>query len=451
MKYSRLMSQVFNTPLLMEPGSLNIFLSALTDRVGIDAITTVDDIALSKEDMRALAGNATARQSRNYQVDGGVAIIPVTGTLTARSSPIMSMSGMASYDSITSDLWQAIDDSGVDSILLDISSPGGQVDELFALSDFIAEIGEIKPIASYTGSMAASAAYAIAAATDTIYASETATVGSVGVIIAHTDASKKLENDGINVTLIYAGDHKVDGNSYEPLSADVKADLQMRVDKTRDLFVDRVARYRGMTSELVSNTEAAVFTGTDAVKVGFADQITTFDGALELMKKKQQDNMGGQLSADSADLPEVAEVADAADVVELADVADTADVAEVAETAEQVSEPLDALAIISACKEAGLDDMATSMIEARTTGEHLSERIATAIELKAVAEAAGLDPAPLLAVIGKPVDLVRCVVEQLQEEAEINSTHVGEAESDAPTQLTTAEIWKLRREQTAGV
>jgi len=447
------MSQVFNTPLLMEAGSLNVFLSALTDRVGIDQLTGVDNIALMREDMRALAGNAQGRQMRNYQVDDGVAIIPVTGTLSARSSQIQSLSGMTSYDSLTGDLWQALDDPLVDSILLDISSPGGQVDELFALTDFIAEIGEVKPISAYTGSMAASGAYAIAAAADTLYVSESANTGSVGVIIAHTDVSKKMADDGVKVTLIHAGAHKVDGNPYEPLSTDVKADLQKRVDKTRDLFVNRVAKYRNMSPKAVAATEAAVFDGADAVSVGFADQVATFEETLSIMKKKQTENTGQTMSA-TVDAPEaVAEVTETETEavtgnIDL-EVTDTV-TGEVVYATNHIHTPeaMGAVEIIEACQAVDLSDLATGMIAGHFTLTQVNDRLTVAGQLSELCEAAGMEAGGVLAAIGDPVAMFRAVLAQASE-AEINSMHVGAEVADEHKTLSTAEIWRLRQEQTA--
>ena len=64
-----------------------------------------------------------------------------------------------------------------------------------------------------------------ASAADEIAVTTTGYAGSVGVVMRHVDFSRALANDGIAVTHIFAGAHKVDGNPFEPLPAAVHAEL----------------------------------------------------------------------------------------------------------------------------------------------------------------------------------------------------------------------------------
>jgi hypothetical protein len=52
----------------------------------------------------------------------------------------------------------------------------------------------------------------------------------------HIDQSKLLEELGIKVTLIFEGEHKVDGNPFEPLSNDARADCSTTTRVTYDMF-----------------------------------------------------------------------------------------------------------------------------------------------------------------------------------------------------------------------
>ncbi|MDM3073893.1 head-tail joining protein [Citrobacter sp. Cf145] len=58
---------------------------------------------------------------------------------------------------------------------------------------------------------------------------QTARTGSIGVMMAHSNYGAALKTSGVEVTLIYSGDHKVDGNPYEKLPKEVRADFQARI------------------------------------------------------------------------------------------------------------------------------------------------------------------------------------------------------------------------------
>jgi hypothetical protein len=92
----------------------------------------------------------------------------------------------------------------------------------------------------------------------------------------HTDLSGQLDQDGVQVTLIHSGRHKVDGNPYQPLAAEVEGDIQREIDVLRFLFAETVAAGRAgrLSQEAALATEAAAYRGADAVAAGLADEAT---------------------------------------------------------------------------------------------------------------------------------------------------------------------------------
>jgi ClpP class serine protease len=121
--------------------------------------------------------------------------------------------------------------------------------------------------------LAASAAYLLASAATSITVTETGQVGSIGVVLRHLDVSEALSKQGVKVTHIHAGAHKVDGNPYEPLPDSVRAQLQQDVNHYYDLFVNAVATYRGIDPITVRATEAKMFVAERALELGLIDQI----------------------------------------------------------------------------------------------------------------------------------------------------------------------------------
>src|SRR5262249_57857251 len=126
-------------------------------------------------------------------------------------------------------------------VILDIDSPGGEATGAFGFYETLRLARGRKPIVAVVNDMAASAAYGIAAQADEIVISPSSMTGSIGVVMVHMDHSKELEKKGRTPTLIFAGDHKVDANSFEPLSPGVRADLQKEVDGIYGTFVESVA------------------------------------------------------------------------------------------------------------------------------------------------------------------------------------------------------------------
>jgi len=456
MKYFRIMSRVLNQPLLMTPSNLTAFVSALTDRVGIAELQLADGTTLDRDEMRATAKGTSGRQSKPYMVDEGVAIVPVVGTLVNKSGMVQPYSGMTGYDSIEARVWEAIDDPNVDSILLDIDSGGGEVSGCFDCSDFLNEVSEIKPIWAYAGELAASAAFAIGSAAEKLYLPRTGTVGSVGVVVAHQSYEGALDEAGIKVTLIHSGEHKVEGNPYEDLSKEVKADIQGRIDSTRQLFAERVAAYRGMTVSAVMDTEAGVYSGSEAVSIGFADGVATFNEVLTMLKNKDgavastgalaevvADEVVAEVVADEV----VAEIAADAvtSVEEIAEFVNSEDAADLSED-RRLMVGGSAVAVITLCGEAGFPQLSNDMIVAGLTVEQVEAQLAQATQINDLCVAAGVDSAEILANFSDPVALARAMI-ALHAEAEIDSTHSAVIADEKPSGMTNAEIWKHRESE----
>jgi signal peptide peptidase SppA len=276
--YPHLATRLFNTPLAITPGKVEVIMAALADRLGLAKLFRPSGEVVML-DAFELSDEKPARE-KGYEVVAGVAIIPVEGTLVQKLGTLRPYSGMTGYDGIRANLSTALDDDAVRAIVLDIDSPGGEVSGCFDLVDAIYGARGDKPVWSILSESAYSAAYAIASAGDRIVVPRTGGTGSVGVICAHVDFSKCLGDAGIEVTLITYGDRKADGSEFRPLSKEALARFQADVDTMGDLFVETVARNRKLSTAKVRDTQAATYLGASGASIGFADAVMAPDEAF---------------------------------------------------------------------------------------------------------------------------------------------------------------------------
>ena len=261
-----LAARLFGVPLAIHRPKLDVILSVLGARVGL-------------ADLAAPVGYTPAARALGPP-SGKVAVIPIHGTLVRRTSGIEAESGLASYTGIAAQLDAALASPEIAAILLDIDSPGGESGGVFDLADRIRAASEVKPIWAVANDMAFSAAYALASAAARVFVARTGGVGSIGVIAMHVDQSVKDAHDGVRYTAVFAGERKNDLNPHEPISNEAHAVLKAEVDRIYDLFVETVARHRGLDADAVRATEAGLFFGPDAVATGLADAVGSLDDAL---------------------------------------------------------------------------------------------------------------------------------------------------------------------------
>ncbi|MBL4540883.1 MAG: S49 family peptidase [Rhodobacteraceae bacterium] len=288
MLHARIAARALNTPLLVEPSKAMAFLSGLGPRILgrkvdlPDATGVVDTHSAAALPARAsiLAGGLADSYRQHgeapYPVVDGIAVIEIAGVLIHRGGWIGQSSGQTSYEGIAAQIEAAASDPAVRGLALEIDSFGGEVAGVFDLADRIRAIRGSKPVWAFVAEHAFSAGYALASQADRILLPRTGALGSIGVVVLHADLSGQLDQDGVRVTLIHSGRHKVDGNPYQPLPEGVRDDIQREIDVLRFLFAETVAAGRAgrLSQEAALATEAATFRRADAVAAGLADEVT---------------------------------------------------------------------------------------------------------------------------------------------------------------------------------
>lgn len=209
---------------------------------------------------------------------GGVAMIEVTGILDRKPGFIMRLLGAVSMLDLQESIGTAASDPAVQSILLNIDSPGGSINGPPELAALIRETAATKPVVAITSGTLASAAYWIASACNSVYGTgPTVCVGSIGVMRTHSFTPR---TDGGATEEVVAGSFKRIASPLKPLSAEGRAYLQADVNYVHDVFAADVAAGRGMSAQAVKNTEARVYIGQQAITAGLLDGLVSVNALV---------------------------------------------------------------------------------------------------------------------------------------------------------------------------
>lgn len=234
---------------------------------------------------------AAARDRRpRADVRDGVAVIRVRGALIKEADYWSWYFNESSYEGIRADIQAALDDASARAIVLDVDSPGGTVDGVLELADFVHAAGAKKPIYAFANGQMTSAAIKFASQAKEISAVRTAEVGSIGVRMVHIDFSGMDERLGIKITHLTAGKYKALGNDSEPLSEEAREYFQAILDRYYTIFVDTVARGRGLTAEQVlAMADGRIYVAEEAVEIGMIDRLDTDLSAFIDHIRKQEE------------------------------------------------------------------------------------------------------------------------------------------------------------------
>lgn len=287
-----LASRLYGTPLLIARPKLEVILGVVARKLAGDTLATPPP------------ANVDAGMSGGLQVQEGIAVLPILGTLVRRASYIGAASGLTSYHDIEAMAEAAFADPQVRAVLLEIDSSGGEAGGVFDVAQRLRTLAQTsgKPLWAIADEAALSAAYAIACAADRLWLTRTAEVGSIGVVAVHVDESVADAKAGMNYTFLHAGAHKVDGHPHAPLPAPVAADIQADIEQLHEQFIALVAGFRRVTVDAIRDTEARVYRGEAALQAGLADQIGTRAEAITALQRQLAMSAGRSLRNKAASL-----------------------------------------------------------------------------------------------------------------------------------------------------
>jgi signal peptide peptidase SppA len=284
------LSYVNSQPWMIVPEYLELIVSVASQERDFDAIAKGIAEATEKREERESSPAALAMKrgeplgdNKRVRVRDGVAMINVVGPIVRHADFFSDISGATSTESIARNFGQALNAPGVNSILLFIDSPGGEAFGIGELAAMINERAIDKPVTAYIGGYGASAAYYIASAADEVVVDSSAMIGSIGTVMEASDYSKAYESRGIRKHQ-YVSEQSP---KKRPKMGTESGDSQMQelVNDMAQVFVEDVARFRGVTVEKVLSDfgQGGMMVGKKAVDAGLADRIGSFEATLKDM------------------------------------------------------------------------------------------------------------------------------------------------------------------------
>ncbi len=205
-----------------------------------------------------------------YREEKGVSIITVDGIIDKRISQEEKANGKVDVDDISNAIKMAAN-APTTAVVMDFNSPGGGSIGIQECGDLIKELSNSKPVFAYVDKLGASAAYWLMSCTNGIYATPTAEVGSIGVVVKMVNMTENLKMNGIEVKFYTGGELKAMGSSDKEVSEKEDAFIQAAVEEQTVKFKTLVSDNRGGVAD--ENMQGQLFSGEQALLINIVDEL----------------------------------------------------------------------------------------------------------------------------------------------------------------------------------
>jgi protease IV len=227
-----------------------------------------------------------------------IAVVAVNGIIASTTD----QAGNDMVDVIKAQLDRAKDDKRVKAVILKVDSPGGEVMASDEIKRVIVKFQEDsgKPVVCSMGSLAASGGYYISAPCRWIVANELTITGSIGVIMHGYNYRGLMDKIGVAPMTFKSGKFKdmlSPDRSTNEIPPEEHAMVQGLIDETYQKFKGVVANGRRqahdkngkegkpLADDWANYADGRVLSGTQALTLGFVDQVGDFDDAVERTEK----------------------------------------------------------------------------------------------------------------------------------------------------------------------
>lgn len=258
---------------LVAASSIDLFNNKLIDKYSYwDNLVTIlggkDKLVSIQDYVKTYYKEATLENS-----DDIVYVIPLEGDIVESQTEIFAREANINVNETIAKLNIAKENKKIKAVVLRINSPGGSALTADIIAEKVKELASEKPVYVSMSSVAASGGYYISANADKIYVDRNTVTGSIGVVSVLVDYSSLLKDNGVNVEKISEGEYSdlysTDNFTEKKYNKIYNSNLKVYED-----FLNVVSKGRKIDKEkLKTLAEGRVWTGTEAVKNGLADEI----------------------------------------------------------------------------------------------------------------------------------------------------------------------------------
>ena len=189
---------------------------------------------------------------------------------------------------ITNQVKKFRQDKRIRGIILRIDSPGGAVGPSQEIYDEVLKTRESgKTIYASMGALAASGGYYIASAAEKIFANPGTLTGSIGVVMAFSNAKGLMEKIGLQPEIVKAGEYKDIGSPARAMTQKERNLLQNVVTDVHQQFIEAVASGRDISvAEVTKIADGRILTGRQAYSLNLVDQIGGLQVSIDQLAHK---------------------------------------------------------------------------------------------------------------------------------------------------------------------
>ena len=177
--------------------------------------------------------------------------------------------------------------ASVTGVILSIDSPGGTTAGGEAIYEAVRKLATAKPTVAQVGTLAASAGYMIASASDHIVARQSSIVGSIGVLVQFPNFTGLMEKIGIQLDEVKSSPLKAEPSPFNVTTDEERAMLRAMILDSYDWFVGLVDERRPLDrAQVLALADGSIFTGRQALANKLVDQLGGEETAKEWLVSK---------------------------------------------------------------------------------------------------------------------------------------------------------------------
>jgi len=217
-----------------------------------------------------------------------VVLMPTSSTqlIPANLQEIKLVGPIMDAEVILKEIETAQKDSSIKGVLLNVNSPGGAVPPSIEIAYAIKELKKHKPVVAYASGIMASGSYYASIYANTIIANPGSIVGSIGVIMQSANVEELMNTIGVKTQIVKQGTFKEAGTPTREWTPEERAELETLTKDTYDLFVNDVAKARGLDINSSKKfADAHIFSAERAKDAGLIDRVAVISQAKKMVAK----------------------------------------------------------------------------------------------------------------------------------------------------------------------